>query len=77
LSPAYDAARAEIEAWVPIAAIVVPNGYHRLDARVFHALRAHLERLSRLPDLRRILVSHHEVIDRDPARVLADVAATL
>jgi hypothetical protein len=29
------------------------------------------------PELRRIVVSHHEVIDRDPARVLRDVAATL
>lgn len=179
-----DAAIAEIEAWGTIAAIVVPNGYHRLDARVFHdrypsarvvcprgarakveevvpvtggyedepadaavvletldgtaanegvmivrdadgaslvfndilfnmphlrgatgfvlrwitassggprvsrigrwflakdkpALRAHLERLASTPGLRRIVVSHHEVIDRDPARVLRDVAATL
>jgi hypothetical protein len=31
-----DAVMAEIEAWGPIAAIVVPNGYHRLDAKVFH-----------------------------------------
>ena len=41
------------------------------------ALRAHLERLASTPGLRRILVSHHETIDRDPARVLSDVAATL
>lgn len=41
------------------------------------ALRSHLERLASMPDLRRIVVSHHEVIDRDPARVLRDVAATL
>lgn len=175
---------AELEAWGPIAAIAVPNGYHRLDANVFHdrypgarvvcprgarakveqvvpvtgsyedepadtavaletldgtaanegvmivrdaggaslvfndilfnmphqrgatgfvlrwitgssggprvsriarwflakdrpALRAHLERLASTPALRRIVVSHHEVIDRDPARVLRDVAATL
>jgi hypothetical protein len=175
---------AELEAWGPIAAIIVPNGYHRLDARVFHdrypgarvecpsgarakveqvvpvtggyedepgdaavalqtldgtaagegvmivrdgdgaslvfndlvfnmphlpgatgfvlrwitgssggprvsrigrwflikdksALRAHLERLAATPGLRRIVVSHHEVIERDPARVLRDVAATL
>jgi hypothetical protein len=27
---------AEIEAWGPVVAIAVPNGYHRLDARVFH-----------------------------------------
>jgi hypothetical protein len=41
------------------------------------ALRNHLERLAGTPGLRRIVVSHHEVIDRDPARVLRDVAATL
>ncbi len=27
---------AEIAAWGPVVAIAVPNGYHRLDARVFH-----------------------------------------
>jgi hypothetical protein len=179
-----DAALAELEDWGPVAAIVVPSGYHRLDAGVFHdrhpgarvicprgararveevvpvtggyedepadpavaletldgtaanegvmivrdgdgaalvfndivfnmphqrgvtgfvlrwimastggprvsriarwflakdrpALRGHLERLADTPGLRRIVVSHHEVIDRDPARVLRDVAATL
>jgi hypothetical protein len=179
-----DATRAELEAWGPIAAIVVPNGYHRLDAPAFHArypaarvvcprgarakveqvvpvtggyedepadpavtletldgtgdaegamivrdaagaslvlndivfnmphlpgihgfvlrritgssggprvsriarwflakdkpaLRTHLERLAATPELRRICVSHHETIDRDPAKVLRDVAATL
>lgn len=179
-----DAAMAEIDAWGPVVAIVVPNGYHRLDARPFHdrypsarvvcprgarsrvaqvvpvtgsyddepadaavafetldgtaagegvmlvrdeagvalvfndilfnmphrgggtgfvlrwilastggprvpriarwfltkdkpALRAHLERLASTPALRRIVVSHHEVIDRDPARVLREVAAAL
>lgn len=179
-----DAERARLEAWGPVAAIVVPNGYHRLDAPAFHArypgarvvcprgcrrrveqvvpvtgsyedeppdaavaletldgtaggegvmivrdadgatlvfndivfnmphqpgftgfvfrhvtassggprisriarwflikdrpaLRAHLERLADTPGLRRILVSHHDVIDREPARVLRDVAATL
>jgi Domain of unknown function (DUF4336) len=41
------------------------------------AVRAHLERLAALPDLRRVIVSHHEVIDRDPAGELARVAATL
>lgn len=41
------------------------------------AVRAHLERLARLPGLRRIIVSHHEVIEHDPGRALADVAATL
>ncbi len=41
------------------------------------ALRRNLERLAALPGLRRIIVSHHEVIDDEPARVLRDVAATL
>jgi len=41
------------------------------------AVRAHLTRLAALPGLRRVIVSHHETIDREPARVLADVAATL
>ena len=39
------------------------------------AFRAHLERLAELPDLRRIVVSHHEVIDQDPAATLRRVAA--
>jgi hypothetical protein len=39
------------------------------------ALRAQLERLADLPNLRRIVVSHHEVIDREPARVLREDAA--
>ncbi|MCW5802762.1 MAG: hypothetical protein KIT31_10275 [Deltaproteobacteria bacterium] len=41
------------------------------------AVRAHLERLAALPDLRRIVVSHHLTIDRDAPRVLAEIAATL
>ncbi len=41
------------------------------------AFRAHLERLAALPGLRRIIVSHHETIDRDPASVLRAVAAVL
>ncbi|HET9622107.1 MAG TPA: hypothetical protein VFP84_12115 [Kofleriaceae bacterium] len=41
------------------------------------AVRAHLERLAALPDLRRIIVSHHEVIDRAPGAVLAELARTL
>ena len=45
------------------------------------AARAHLARLAALPDLRRVIVSHHEVIDREhghePGRALAEVAATL
>jgi hypothetical protein len=41
------------------------------------AFRAHLEQLARLPDLRRIIVSHHEPICDDPSGVLLRVAATL
>jgi hypothetical protein len=41
------------------------------------AVRGHLERLAALPDLRRVIVSHHETIDREPGRALAAVAATL
>jgi len=44
------------------------------DARAF---RAHVERLAALPALRRIVVSHHLVIDQDPAGTLRAVAATL
>jgi hypothetical protein len=41
------------------------------------ALRAHLERLAAEPELRRVIVSHHEIIDRDAGRALAQVARTL
>ena len=41
------------------------------------AFRAHLERLAALPALRRVIVSHHEIIDQDPATTLRQVAATL
>ncbi|MBA3396428.1 MAG: hypothetical protein H0T89_27605 [Deltaproteobacteria bacterium] len=41
------------------------------------AFRTHLERLAALPGLRRIIVSHHETIDRDPASVLRAVATVL
>jgi hypothetical protein len=41
------------------------------------AFRGHLERLAKLPDLRRIVVSHHEVITDDPAGTLARVAAAV
>lgn len=41
------------------------------------AFRAHLERLADLPDLRRIIVSHHEVIDRDAGATLRAVAAAI
>jgi hypothetical protein len=40
-------------------------------------VRAALERLAALPDLRRVIVSHHLVIDSDPAEVLRRVAASL
>jgi hypothetical protein len=39
--------------------------------------RRHLERLAALPELRRILVAHHETIEGDAAQTLRDVAATL
>lgn len=41
------------------------------------AFRAHLERLADLPDLRRIIVSHHRVVEEDAAGVLRGVAAGL
>jgi hypothetical protein len=41
------------------------------------ALRAHLERLAAEPELRRVIVSHHEIIDRDAGHALAQVARTL
>ena len=33
--PLDDAGMAQIEQWGPVRVIVVPNGYHRLDAKVF------------------------------------------
>lgn len=39
------------------------------------AFVAHLNRLAKTPNLKRIIVSHHEVIDQDPAGVLSRVAA--
>jgi hypothetical protein len=41
------------------------------------ALRASLERLADLPDLKRIVVSHHRTIGEDAAATLRAVAATL
>ncbi len=41
------------------------------------AFRAHLERLAALPELRRVVVSHHETIDVDAAAALARVAAAI
>ena len=41
------------------------------------AFRAHLERLAELPDLRRMLVAHHETVEGDVAGVLREIAATL
>lgn len=41
------------------------------------AFRAHLERLADLPDLRRVVVSHHETITSDPAGTLRSVAAAI
>jgi hypothetical protein len=39
--------------------------------------RAQLEALAAIPGLRRVIVSHHRVIDEDPAGTLRRVAATL
>jgi hypothetical protein len=41
------------------------------------AFRDHLVRLASLPSLRRVIVSHHEVISEDPAGTLRRVAASL
>jgi hypothetical protein len=41
------------------------------------ALRAQLEGWSRLPDLKRIIVAHGNIIDADPRRVLAQIAENL
>lgn len=41
------------------------------------AFAAHLDRLASLPNLARIIVSHHLTIDRDPASTLRGVAASL
>jgi hypothetical protein len=41
------------------------------------ALRAQLEELARTPDLARIVPSHGAVVDRDPAGVLREIAASL
>ena len=41
------------------------------------AVRAELERLAAIPDLRRVVVSHHVTIDDRPGDVLREVATTL
>jgi len=41
------------------------------------AYRANLERLAAIPDLRRIVVSHHQTIETDPGATLRTIAATL
>jgi hypothetical protein len=41
------------------------------------ALRAHLERLAETPDLKRLVVSHHQPVVDQPAETLRRVAATL
>lgn len=38
------------------------------------AFRRHLEKLSRTPDLKRLIVSHHEMIENNPQQVLQEVA---
>lgn len=39
--------------------------------------RASLERFAALPDLKRVIVAHHETIERDPSRVLREIAQSL
>jgi hypothetical protein len=51
-------------------------------ARVFlikdaSGVRRDLERWANLPDLKRVIVSHHEMIDERPADVLTSLAATI
>jgi hypothetical protein len=41
------------------------------------AVKAELERLAATPDLRRVIVSHHETLDVEPGAALRAVAATL
>jgi hypothetical protein len=41
------------------------------------SFRAHLQRLANVPNLRRVIVSHHETITNEPTRVLREVAASL
>jgi hypothetical protein len=41
------------------------------------ALAEELERYAEIEDLRRIIVSHHEVIDEDPSQVLRELADSL
>jgi hypothetical protein len=41
------------------------------------ALRAQLEELARTPGLARIVPSHGAIVDRDPARALREIAASL
>ena len=41
------------------------------------AFRANLERLAKLPGLRRIVVAHHETIENSPADALRQAAARL
>ena len=41
------------------------------------ALADHLRRLADTPDLVRIIVSHHVMIDERPSAVLRDVASSL
>lgn len=41
------------------------------------AFKAHLARLGDVPDLRRVIVSHHETITSEPGRTLRDVAASV
>lgn len=41
------------------------------------ALRAQLEHWSHLPNLRRVIISHGDIIEKDPAQVLGRIAEDL
>ncbi len=41
------------------------------------ALRGHLQRLAKTPDLKRLIVSHHETLETGAAQALEEVAASL
>ncbi|MET0540913.1 MAG: hypothetical protein ABWZ88_04095, partial [Variovorax sp.] len=55
----------------------VPKAVALLVVHDKHALAAQLKRWAEVPDLRRIIVSHGEIIDSKPAAVLHELADSL
>lgn len=55
----------------------VPRLIRWLVVKDRRAFRAHLERLAETPDLRRVIVSHEDVIDVNPGGALRQAAATV